>query len=105
MKVTVRLTWLLSTTTRSQVSHGGLERDAEQLVPEQFTVVGPCCRDSEPSLRSSEQFLPSAASRDQQSVTERASDEANSGTYNLTHKQLRSKQLLLSKTAVYGSKR
>lgn len=99
------MTWLLSTTTCNQVSHGGPERDAEQLLPEQFTVVAPRCGDAEPSLRSSEQFPTPAVPPDEQSLTEMESDEANSGTYNLRHKQLRSQQLLPIQTAAGGNKR
>lgn len=82
------MAWLLSTTTRNQAFHGGLERDAEQLIPEQFTVVRLCCRDAEPRLRSSEQLRLPDASPDEHSATETERDEANSGTNNLRHKRL-----------------
>lgn len=88
VKVTVRLSSLLSTTTRNQVSQGGLERDAEQPIPEQFTVTGRCCREVEPSLRTREQFPLSAPSSNEQSATETEREEANSGTYNLRQTQI-----------------
>jgi len=70
------------------VSQGGLKRDAEQLIPEQFTVTGPCRRDAEPSLRSSEQFPFTAASPEEQLATETDTEEENSGTYNLKNKTI-----------------
>lgn len=79
----MRLSWLLSTATRNQVSQGGLESAAEQPVPEQLTVTVLCCREVEPILRTSEQFPPSPSSPDEQSATETEREEANSGTYNL----------------------
>lgn len=88
LKVTVRLSWLLSTITRNQVSQGGLESTAEQPVPEQFTVTGPCCREEEPRLRISEQLPLSAPSPDEQSATIMDREEANSGTYSLEHAQI-----------------
>lgn len=104
VKVTVWLTRLLSTTTCNQLSHGGLDRDAEQLSPEQFTDTVSCCRAAEPSMRSSEQPSISAAPPDEQSVTEMDSEDTNSGTYNLRHKPLRSKHLLLIKQGSMATK-
>lgn len=83
VKVTERLSQPLSTSTRNQVSQGGLERAAAQVVPEQLTVTGPRCRETEPMLRTSEQFPPAASSPDEQLATETEREEANSGTYNL----------------------
>lgn len=83
MKATERFSLLLSMSTRNQVSQGGLERAAAQVVPEQLTVTGPCCRETEPILRTSRQVPPSAPSPDEQSATETERKEANSGTYNL----------------------
>lgn len=82
MKLTERLS-RLSTSTRNQASQGGLERAAAQVVPEQLTVTGPCCREREPILRTSGHRPPSASSPDEQSATETVREEANSGTYNL----------------------
>lgn len=86
LKVTVWLTWSLSTITRNQVPQGGLKRAAEQPDPEQFTVTVFCCRDAEPSLRTSEQFELSAPSPDEQLATDTKREEANSGTYSLGQK-------------------
>lgn len=88
LKVTVRLPWPLSTTIRNQAPQGGLVREVEQPIPEQFAVSGPCCRELEPSLRTSEQFPLSAPSPDEQLVTETEREEANSGTYNLNQTQI-----------------
>lgn len=65
------------------MSQGGLERAAEQLNPEQFIVIGPFCREAEPSLRTRKQFPISVPSSDEQPATETEREEANSGTYNL----------------------
>ncbi|TNN81467.1 hypothetical protein EYF80_008239 [Liparis tanakae] len=75
------------TPSMNRVSQGGLERVAEQPIPEQFTVTGRCCREVEPSRRTSEQFPLSAPSADRQSATETDREEANSGTYNLGQTQ------------------
>lgn len=93
MKVTERLSRPLSMSTLNQVSQGGLERAAEQDVPEQLTLTGPCCRDTEPIPRTSGQVPPSIPSPEQ-SATEMDREEAKSGTYNLKRTRGLSRHML-----------
>lgn len=64
------------------MSQGGFTSDAEQTIPEQFTVSGSSCRDLEPTLRISEQLSLRGFS-DEQLATSTETEEENSGTYNL----------------------
>lgn len=87
LKSSVWLSRALSTTTRNQVSQGGLAREAEHPSPSQFTLAGSRSRELEPRLRAREQFALPAASAVQQPSTETERDEQNGGTYNLSKNQ------------------